>query len=89
MLGSSLKVNRRFRGTSPSSSGSKNKPFKKTATKLVARGDGFLLYLFFDLENGRDILLRNVGLLSADYTELYPRRQYSASVTFVGLIIAS
>jgi hypothetical protein len=35
---------------------------------------GFLIGLFYDLENGGDIFLRNVGLLSTDYTALYPRR---------------
>jgi hypothetical protein len=39
---------------------------------------GFLLGLFFDSEDGGDIFLRNVGWLSADYTALYPRRQYSS-----------
>jgi hypothetical protein len=37
----------------------------------------FLLGLFFDPEDGSDMLLRNVGLLSTDYTALYPRRQNS------------
>jgi hypothetical protein len=36
---------------------------------------GFLLDLFFDLEDGGDMLLRNVCRLSTDYMVLYPRRQ--------------
>jgi hypothetical protein len=39
---------------------------------------GILLRLFFDPEDGGDIFLRNIGWLSADYTTLYPRRQYSS-----------
>jgi hypothetical protein len=33
---------------------------------------GFLRGLFFDLEDGGDMSLRNVGQLSLDYTALYP-----------------
>jgi hypothetical protein len=33
----------------------------------------FLLGLFFDTEDEGDMFLRNVGLLSVDYTALYPR----------------
>jgi hypothetical protein len=39
---------------------------------------GFLLGLFFDSEDGGDILPRKVGLLSVDYTALHPRRQTSS-----------
>jgi hypothetical protein len=35
---------------------------------------GFLLGLFFDLEDGGDKFLLNVGSLSTDYTAIYPRR---------------
>jgi hypothetical protein len=35
---------------------------------------GKLIVLFFDLEDEGDMLLRNVGRLSTDYTSLYPRR---------------
>jgi hypothetical protein len=35
--------------------------------------DGFLLGLFFVSEDGDDMLLRNIGWLSADYTTLCPR----------------
>jgi hypothetical protein len=34
---------------------------------------GFLLGLFFDLEDGGNIFLQNVGYLLTDYTALYPR----------------
>jgi hypothetical protein len=40
----------------------------------------FLLDLFFHLEDGGDIFLRNVGCLSIDYTVLYPR-SYNSSVS--------
>jgi hypothetical protein len=33
---------------------------------------GFLFCLIFNPEDGADILLRNTGWLSADYTTLYP-----------------
>jgi hypothetical protein len=35
---------------------------------------GFLLSLFLDPEDRRDIFPRNVGLFSTDYTALYPTR---------------
>jgi hypothetical protein len=35
---------------------------------------GFLLGLFFDPENEGDLLLRNVGLFSAEYSAFYRRR---------------
>jgi hypothetical protein len=35
---------------------------------------GFFLDLFFDPEDGGDMLLRNVCLFSTDYTALYFRR---------------
>jgi hypothetical protein len=41
------------------SSGSKNKPSKKPACYLLHAG--FLLGLFFDPEDGRDMFLQNVG----------------------------
>jgi hypothetical protein len=34
-----------------------------------------LLYLFFDPEDEKDISLRNVNWISAEYMELYPRTQ--------------
>jgi hypothetical protein len=39
---------------------------------------GFLLVLFFDLEDGGDMFFRNVAWLSMDYMTLYPRRWYSS-----------
>jgi hypothetical protein len=35
---------------------------------------GFFLGLFFEPEDGGYMFIRNVGLLSADYTALYRRR---------------
>jgi hypothetical protein len=43
---------------------------------------GFLLGLFFDLEDGYNMFLRNVGSLSTDYTALYPRRQSPPHIIF-------
>lgn len=40
----------------------------------------FLFDLFSNLENGGDMLLRNVDSLSVDYTELYSRTQCNMSV---------
>jgi hypothetical protein len=37
-----------------------------------------LLGLLFDLEDGGEMFLRNIGWLSADYTELHPRRWTSS-----------
>jgi hypothetical protein len=34
----------------------------------------FLLWLFFDPEDGDDMFLRNVRLLSTHYTALHPKR---------------
>jgi hypothetical protein len=39
---------------------------------------GLLLGLFFDIEAGGDIFLRNIDLFSTDYTALYLRRQISS-----------
>jgi hypothetical protein len=39
----------------------------------------FLLCLFFGPEDGGDMLLRNVGSLSTDYTALHPRRENSST----------
>jgi hypothetical protein len=43
---------------------------------------GFLLTLLFEPEDGGDMLLRNVGWLSTDYTLLCSRRQKSAWTLF-------
>jgi hypothetical protein len=56
-----------WRNMLPPSLGPKNKP------SICFHGD-FLLGSFFDPEDGDDMLLRNVGSLSTDYTALYPRR---------------
>jgi hypothetical protein len=42
----------------------------------------FLLSVFFNPEDGGDMLLRKVGWLSADYTALYPRR-YNSSMQVI------
>jgi hypothetical protein len=39
------------------------------------------LYLFTYPEDGGDVFLLNVGLLSTGYTELYARRQMSSQPT--------
>jgi hypothetical protein len=57
------------------SSGSKYKPSKKSAWK-VARSAGFLLCLSLNPEDGGDMFFRNVCLLSADYTALYPTNNH-------------
>jgi hypothetical protein len=38
------------------------------------QNSGFLLGSFFDPDDGGDMFLQNVDLLSTDYTALYPRR---------------
>jgi hypothetical protein len=35
---------------------------------------GFLLGLFFSLEDGGDMLLQNIDRIPVDYSALYPRR---------------
>jgi hypothetical protein len=39
-----------------------------------------ILFGLFDLEDGGDIFLRNVGWLSTDYTASFTRRQHSSSL---------
>jgi hypothetical protein len=63
----SLKVNRRFGGTSLLSSESKNKPRKKLAWKQLASR----AYVI-NRADVCDMYLRNVGWLSTDYMALYP-----------------
>jgi hypothetical protein len=47
---------------------------------------GFLLDLFFDLENRGDMFLRNIGWLSTDCTALYPRRWCSSTIVMSVII---
>jgi hypothetical protein len=44
--------------------------------------EGFLVGLLLDADDGSDMFLRNVGLLSLDYT-LYPRRENSFKVASI------
>jgi hypothetical protein len=69
---SPLKVNRRFGGTWLPYSDSRNKPARNQSE--VRWQAEFLHGLFFDIEDGGDMFLRNVGLLPEDHTALYPRR---------------
>jgi hypothetical protein len=58
----------------PPSSGSKNKESNKPSISVCyLLYIGFLLGLFFDPEDGGDMLLRNIGRLSMEYTTLYPK----------------
>jgi hypothetical protein len=52
---------------------SKISDFSNTLCLLLAFA-GFLLDLFFDPEDGRSVLLRNVGKRLPDYTVSHPRR---------------
>jgi hypothetical protein len=68
---SPLEVNRRFGGTCR---------LHLQGWRISLLYVGFLFGLFFVPEDGGDMLLRNVGCLSAEYTALYyPRRQDSLS----------
>jgi hypothetical protein len=53
----------------PSSSGSRCKPYKRPADLAVFLG------LFFGPEDGSDIFLQNINLLSTHFMAVYPRRQ--------------
>jgi hypothetical protein len=46
---------------------------------------GFLLGLLFNPEDGGDILLRNFGWLSKDYTALYPKSLHQTAINTWGL----
>jgi hypothetical protein len=48
-----------------------NKVWKSSNSESLA---GFLLGLFFDLEDGSDMVLWNVSWLSMEYMALYARR---------------
>jgi hypothetical protein len=54
---------------SPPTFGLKNNPSKKPVLSRW-QAESFLLGIFFDIEDGRDMLLRNVGWLSTDYAAL-------------------
>jgi hypothetical protein len=75
---SPLKVNQYFGGIYrlhsqvPKKSQARKKSESRWQVKLSSAG--FLLGLFFYPEDGGDMSLRNIGLLSTDYTALYPRR---------------
>jgi hypothetical protein len=51
----------------------------REASDSYLRQAGFLLHLMFGPEDGGDMFLRNVSLLSTDYAVLYPRK-YSSSL---------
>jgi hypothetical protein len=59
----------------------------------TCRSDCYLLHaslllgLFFDLEDGGDIFLRNVSWLSMDYMALYPRRWNSSENEYCAFVI--
>jgi hypothetical protein len=80
---SPLNVNRRFGGTyrlhlqGRKISSARNQRESRWQAELLSLPPAFLLIIFFHPEDGGDMLLRNVGWLSTDYTALYPRRQYS------------
>jgi hypothetical protein len=51
---------------------------QETIIKEGASRAGSLFGLFFDPEDGGDMLLQNVDWLSMDYTVFYPRRENSS-----------
>jgi hypothetical protein len=55
----------------PSYSGSKNKPRKQAGLSSHLLHVGFLLGLFSDPENGGNIFLRDICLLTTEYMSLY------------------
>jgi hypothetical protein len=70
---SPLKVDQRFRGTYHLHFQGRRISQANRAPLATCFHAGFLLGLFFDPEDGGDMLLRNVGRLSTDYKALYPR----------------
>jgi hypothetical protein len=71
---SSLKVNRRFGGTYILHLQARRIIQARNQQPATYFHTGVLLSSFFDPENGGDMLHRNVGWHSTDYTALYPRR---------------
>jgi hypothetical protein len=63
-----MKVNQHFGGT-----------YHLHETGSSSLHAGFLLGILFDPEGGSRMFLQNFGLLSPDYTALYPRRQNSSN----------
>jgi hypothetical protein len=63
---------------SPISSGSKKISQVRNQSEAGSKNAALMLDLYFDPIDGSDIFRRNVGLLSADYMALYPRRQNSS-----------
>jgi hypothetical protein len=74
---------------SPPSSGSENKPCKKTSMKLCCYllHVGSLPGLFFNPEDEGDIFLRYIGWLSTDYAVSYHRRYNSVFIYMLYKII--
>jgi hypothetical protein len=69
-----LKKSRRFGGTCLSHRSIQQARNQHEAGSKLSVCVGFLLGLFFDLEDGGEIFLQNVTRLSAYFTSLYPRR---------------
>jgi hypothetical protein len=66
------------RNISPSSPGTKSKPISAC---WLLHAD-FFLGLLFEPEDRGIMFLRNICILSPDYTMLYPRREYSSVKMF-------
>jgi hypothetical protein len=72
---SPLKVNRRFGGTCRLHLlGRRISQASNQSSAFCLLHAGSLFGIFFDIEDGTDIFLRNVGWLSTEYTALYSRR---------------
>jgi hypothetical protein len=75
-------VNRRFRGTYRLHLQGRRISQARNQRESMWQADP-MLGLFFNPEDGGDIVLRNVGWLSTEYTALYPRRQCSSVLLIV------